>query len=191
MAAAGDGGGARRHERRHEIVLIGPQGAGKSTIGRLLAARLGVPWVEMDAVCRRYYEELGYDPATAWRERERLEVHALERLLADHRGCVFSLGAGHTLYDDPVHVARARRALAPFAAVVLLLPAPDPAAAVEALQARRRVKRRAHEVQVGHRSSRDLATLTVYTAGRTPEETCEEILRRAPRPAGGRAPRPR
>jgi shikimate kinase len=47
------------------VVLIGPEGAGKSTVGRLIAERLGVPWVEMDAVCRRYYEEDGYDAEMA------------------------------------------------------------------------------------------------------------------------------
>lgn len=172
--------GARRRE---EIVLLGPQGAGKSTLGRLLASRLGVPWVEMDAVCRRYYEELGYDPATAWRERERLEVYALERLLAEHRGCVFSLGAGHSLYDNPAYFARARRALAPFANVVFVLPAPDPGTSIDILQARRRVKRSAHEVEVTHPSNHTLATITVYTEGQTPEQTGDEILRRVQRDA--------
>jgi dephospho-CoA kinase len=50
-ANAGDAPDGRA--RRLEIVLIGPQGAGKTMVGKLLAERLGVPWAEMDAVCRR------------------------------------------------------------------------------------------------------------------------------------------
>lgn len=169
---------------RSEIVLIGPQGIGKSTLGRMLADRLGVPWVELDAICRRYYEEVGYDPATAWRERERLEVHALERVLAEHRDCVFSLGAGHSLYEEDAFFARARRALTPFANVVLLLPIPDLEASVELLHARRGGKRAACELEVKHRSNHELATLTVYTKGKSPEQTAEEIIWRIRAPGG-------
>ncbi|HEY1408430.1 MAG TPA: shikimate kinase [Promineifilum sp.] len=39
---------------RSEIILIGPIGAGKSTIGRLLAERLGLPQVSMDDIRYRY-----------------------------------------------------------------------------------------------------------------------------------------
>ena len=39
---------------RSEIILIGPIGAGKSTIGRLLAERLDLPQVSMDDSRCRY-----------------------------------------------------------------------------------------------------------------------------------------
>jgi XRE family transcriptional regulator, aerobic/anaerobic benzoate catabolism transcriptional regulator len=42
---------ARQHKRiPHSIALVGVRGAGKSTIGKLLARRLGIPFVEFDAM---------------------------------------------------------------------------------------------------------------------------------------------
>jgi hypothetical protein len=112
-----------------------------------------------------------------WRERERFEVHALERLLEEHHGCVFSLGAGHALYDNPHYLRRAERALAPFANVILLLPSPNREEAVDLLQeARPSVARRDHETEVAHPSYGRLATATVYTKGKTPEQTRDEVL---------------
>jgi adenylate kinase family enzyme len=34
----------------HRILVVGASGSGKSTVARFLAARLGVPWVELDAI---------------------------------------------------------------------------------------------------------------------------------------------
>ncbi len=46
-----------------DVVLIGPMGAGKSTLGKLLAANLGRPQVSLDAVRWGYYREIGFDEA--------------------------------------------------------------------------------------------------------------------------------
>jgi hypothetical protein len=84
--------------------------------------------------------------------------------------------------EDPALFARVQRALAPFRNVVLLLPSPDPAESVRILKGRygglesNGVDFDAHFVT--HDSNHDLATLVVYTEGKTPEETCAEILRR-------------
>jgi hypothetical protein len=189
--------------RREEPVLIGPMAAGKSTLGRLLARRLGRPRVALDDVRFAYYAELGYDPALADRLRREagflalarywkpFEVHAVERALAEHRGCVFDFGAGHSVYDDPALFARAQRALAPFAHVVLLLPAPDPTESVRVLRERRGGRPAVHggvdfdEYFVTHPSNRTLATHTLYTAGQTPDEACEALVRLVqPAPSG-------
>ena len=42
---------ARQHKRiPHSIALVGVRGAGKSTVGRMLARRLGIPFVELDSM---------------------------------------------------------------------------------------------------------------------------------------------
>ena len=54
-----------------DIILIGPIGAGKSTLAALLAERLGVPRCGMDIERWPYMQEAGYDPAVADEIRKR------------------------------------------------------------------------------------------------------------------------
>jgi XRE family transcriptional regulator, aerobic/anaerobic benzoate catabolism transcriptional regulator len=46
---------SRRQKKRipHSIALVGVRGAGKSTIGKMLARRLGIPFVEVDAMLEK------------------------------------------------------------------------------------------------------------------------------------------
>lgn len=114
-------------------------------------------------------------------------LYALERLLADHSECVFDLGAGHSVYRDEASLERARKALAPYANVVLLLPCPDLDEAARVLQERNRDNEwlNTFRAQRGydpnehflcHHSNDDLAKIIVYTEGKAPEETRDEIL---------------
>ena len=50
IAATPHAGGRHRRRRsaRRSVVLVGMMGAGKSSIGRRLAARLGIPFVDAD-----------------------------------------------------------------------------------------------------------------------------------------------
>jgi shikimate kinase len=83
------------------VVLCGLSGAGKSTVGALLAAALGRPFVDIDAVVER---EAGVpvrtifsrDGEPAFRQRERA---AAARALAAPPPAVIALGGG-ALEDD-------------------------------------------------------------------------------------------
>jgi hypothetical protein len=178
---------------RDEIVLIGPAGAGKSTQGRLLAARLGLPGCSFDELRWAYYAAAGYDEDLARRTSEAggflalywywkpFEIDGLERLVAEHRDCVFDLGAGHSVYEHRPFFERARRALAPFRNVVLLVPSPDDDTSIRLLRERDAAAELAGAFDftahfVAHPSNRALATHVVYTAGKTPEETRDEVL---------------
>ena len=96
---------------------------------------------------------------------------------------MFDLGAGHSVYEHRDFFERARRALAPFRNVVLLIPSPDTDTSIRLLRARGAAE--GDDVAtdfdfithfVTHPSNRELATHVVYTAGKTPDETCDEIL---------------
>jgi XRE family aerobic/anaerobic benzoate catabolism transcriptional regulator len=92
------------------IALLGLRGAGKSTIGRRLARRLRVPFVELD----RRVEEAGglsLDEIFALHGQEyyrRLEREALERLLADERPAVVATGGGIVTSGDTYSLLRRR-----------------------------------------------------------------------------------
>lgn len=86
---------------RPRVVLVGPMGAGKTTVGRLLADVLGVTLrdtdEEVEAVAGRSVQDLFVDEGEA-RFRE-LEKAAVAAALADHDGVV-SLGGGAVLDAD-------------------------------------------------------------------------------------------
>jgi shikimate kinase len=172
------------------IILIGPMKVGKTTVAGLLAARLGIPQQALDKSRKIYYKEIGYDSEYALRLVESgaleaalqyckpFEVHAVERHLAESRDCVIDFGAGQSVQDDPVLCERVRQALAPYSNVVLLLPDPDAEQSIAYLDERIDEDLRgvnAHYIR--HPANRALAKAIVYTIGKSPEETCDEILR--------------
>jgi XRE family aerobic/anaerobic benzoate catabolism transcriptional regulator len=78
------------------VALLGVRGAGKSTIGAKLAARLGVEFLELD---RLVESEAGLALADLFATHgedyfRRLEVAALRRLLAERRSAVLATGGG-------------------------------------------------------------------------------------------------
>jgi shikimate kinase len=79
---------------RHNIVLIGFMGSGKSSIGRLVAGRLGFQFVDTDAVV---WSARDRDPGIFAQHGEahfrELETAALESM-ARARPCVISTGGG-------------------------------------------------------------------------------------------------
>jgi shikimate kinase len=177
-----------------DIILIGPMGAGKSTQGKLLAEKLGLPRCPMDDVRWAYYKEIGYDEERAKEIRQKegflgvyrywkpFEAHAVERLLSEHSGCVIDFGAGHSVYEDDALFARVQRVMAPYENVVLLLPSPDLDESARLLRERSGGDAGEgpdlNEHFVKHHSNHDLARIVVYTKEKSPEETRDEILGR-------------
>ncbi|MEO0363983.1 MAG: shikimate kinase [Pseudomonadota bacterium] len=79
----------------HTVVLVGPMGAGKSSVGRRLASLLGYEFADTDAeVERRTGVDIPYvferEGEAGFRERER---QALESLI-DRRATVLATGGG-------------------------------------------------------------------------------------------------
>lgn len=183
-------------------ILIGPLGAGKTTVGRLLAEKLNLPFCSVDNVRLAYYQKAGYDKTLAsqiaaseqgiqgvLRYSKPFEARMVEKVLADHHG-IIDFGASNSVYDDKDLFARIENALAPYPNVILLLPSPDMDESVEILKKRlTRMLTEAgkeftdelfelNEYFVKHPSNHQLAKLVIYTKDKTPEEICDELVQK-------------
>jgi XRE family aerobic/anaerobic benzoate catabolism transcriptional regulator len=87
-------GDAETEGRAGRIALIGLRGAGKTTLGRLLAERLGVPFLELD---REIERESGVSLATIFdfygqAGFRRMERRCLDRVIEEHPAFVLATG---------------------------------------------------------------------------------------------------
>ncbi len=178
-----------------DIVLVGPMGAGKSTVAALLAAELARPVCNVDALREKYYPMQGLtlaDVKSIEREHgfralyERMkpfEIHMVEQVLVDYAGSVFDFGAGNSVYTDPDHVGRIQRLLDHLPNVFLLLPCADLTDAMLSLNRTsgdhldlERLELNRHFLTSPSNSL--LAKHTLYTHNSSPNETCVKILSR-------------
>ena len=168
------------HGEPPAVVLVGPPGAGKSSVGRLLASRLGVPFVDTDDLVKR---EAGKpvgdifveDGEQVFRELERGAVaRGLEAI--GLRGGVLALGSGAVL-DIEVRQMISRGTVvyleAAFATVAkrsgldrprVVIPG-NPRGMLRAMLDERRP------------IYAELAELTVSTDGMAPEEVADDLAR--------------
>lgn len=98
---AGAFGAAMQEGRRHRIALIGLRGAGKSTLGRALAASRGVPFIELDREIERdsglaLGEIFALYGQAAFR---RFERRCLETVIERHQAAVIATGG--SLVSEP------------------------------------------------------------------------------------------
>ncbi len=126
------------------IRLVGPGGAGKTTVGAALAHRLEVPFVDLDRPfadragdISAYLAAHGYEAYA----RQNIQVY-LDALRALDAGTVFALSSGFMTYDDDAHgdYRRVRREIATSPSTAVLLPSFDCEACV-AETVRRQLKR--------------------------------------------------
>ncbi|MFF5368207.1 shikimate kinase [Streptomyces sp. NPDC013187] len=158
------------------VVLVGPMGVGKSTVGQLLAERLGLSYRDTDddivADQGRTVAEIFVDEGEpAFRAIEKAAVH---RALAEHDG-VLALGGGAILDADT-------RALLAGQRVAYLSMDVEEAVKRTGLNAARPLlavnpRKQWRELMEARRHLyEEVATAVVATDGRTPEEVTEAAL---------------
>ncbi|ANJ06519.1 shikimate kinase [Streptomyces parvulus] len=159
------------------VVLVGPMGVGKSSVGRLLAERLGVGYRDTDedivAAEGRTIAEIFVDEGeSAFRE---LEKNAVRAALSGHEG-VLALGGGAVLD------AGTRALLAAGQRVVYLSMDVEEAVRRTGLNAARPLlavnpRKQWRELMEARRHLyEEAATVVVATDGRTPEEVTQAAL---------------
>lgn len=172
----------------HTIYLTGFMGTGKSTVARLLAARLGVPSLDLDAAIveragRPIADIFARDGESAFRT---LESHALSLLTVDarERGAVIATGGGVPVAEanrqmmfengwvicldarpETIHERiRAQLRTDGQAGVRPLLDEPDALGRIRALKSARQF-------------AYSLAHWTIHTDQLSPEEVADEVVR--------------
>jgi shikimate kinase len=158
------------------VVLVGPMGVGKSTVGRLLAERLGVGYRDTDddivADQGRAIAEIFVDEGEP--VFRAIEKAAVTRALAGHDG-VLALGGGSILDEDTRSLLAGQRVLylsmdVEEAVKRTGLNAARPLLAVNPRkQWRELMEARRHLYE-------SIATAVVATDGRTPEEVTDIAL---------------
>lgn len=159
------------------VVLIGPPGAGKSTVGALVAQRLELPFVDTDAWVvqedgRSISEIFVVEGEPAFR---RLEAQVTQRALASDG--VVALGGGAPMQPDVATLLDGHR-------VVFLDVAIGDAAGRVGFDRSRPLlgmnPRASWTRLMDHRrpTYESLATWVVDTAGRTPEEVAAQVVAR-------------
>ncbi|MFF2776753.1 shikimate kinase [Streptomyces sp. NPDC058052] len=158
------------------VVLVGPMGSGKSTVGALLAARLGAPYRDTDAdIVAAEGREISDVFVEDGEEHFRaLEKAAVARAVAEHEG-VLALGGGAVLDADT-------RALLAGLPVAYLSMDIEEAVRRVGLGAARPLlavnpRRQWRELMDARRHLyEEVARVVVATDARTPEEVAEAIL---------------
>jgi shikimate kinase len=107
------------------IQLVGPGGAGKSTVGAALAARLGWPLVDLDREFERRHTDIdAFIAAHGYAAYARENVETYLAAARDLQACVLVLSSGFMVYPESVHpaYAAAREAIARDRATFVLVP---------------------------------------------------------------------
>ncbi|QLJ01415.1 shikimate kinase [Streptomyces sp. NEAU-sy36] len=159
-----------------QVVLVGPMGVGKSTVGRLLAERLGTGYRDTDddivAAEGRTISEIFVDEGEEFFRA--LEKAAVAAALAGHEG-VLALGGGAILDADT-------RALLAGQRVVYLSMGVEEAVRRTGLNVARPLlavnpRKQWRELMEARRHLyEEVATAVVETDGRTPEEVAQAAL---------------
>jgi shikimate kinase len=169
--------GSGRNGQGPAVVLVGPPGAGKSTVGALLAGKLGVGFTDVDELIvartgRSIADIFTADGEPVFRELEEAEV---ARALAAHQG-VLALGGGAVLSERTRAALRGHRVV--FLSVRMaegvrrtglstarpLLAGVNPRATFAAL------------LQARLPLYREVATVEIATDGRSPDEVTQDVL---------------
>ena len=179
--STGPGGGAEEAGGRDVVVLIGPPSSGKSSVGALLAAGLGLPLVDTDdLVVQAAGKPVGdifvEDGEGTFRELERAAVaRGLDGL--ETGGGILALGSGAVLDPDVRRMIQQRKIVylaASFGTVAKRTGFDKPRVVIPG-NPRGRLRTMLDERRAVYES---LAGLTVSTDDLFPEEVAADLLKR-------------
>lgn len=170
------------------IILMGPIGAGKTTQAKLLAKKLDMPRCSYDDVKGQYWKDLGVKKSIVdFIEKEQGEyamisymnefkAQTVELIIKDHPDHIIDLGGGAQTFDEPHQIEKVRAAFEPISNIFLLLPSTDLQTNINTLPGLKQ-NFPINAYLIIHPTNELLSKKTIYTLGKTPEETANEIIR--------------
>ncbi|RFU77971.1 shikimate kinase [Trichoderma arundinaceum] len=178
------------------IIFIGPEGSGKSTIGKIIANTLAKELYSLDRHRDELYAPYGYDKALAekiyeeqglwpfYQHWKRFEYQAVSHILQnavkegdEFYGKILDFGAGHSVYEDAQEFTRVEALMEPYRNVILVMPCEDVDEAVKITEARRGHELGLNKHFMEHPSNKKLAKHIIYTKDTTAEECAERVLK--------------
>lgn len=172
------------------IIIIGPIGVGKSTVAPEVARRTSKKHIDMDALRGQIYaltdfsEELAekaYDKGgiIGWHDYQKpFELFAVKTLLEQYTNAVIEFGGGQSVYTDATQADVFLSLVKDEPFVILMLPCEDSERSKKVLSKRARNKgeRILNDIFITSETNKNAAKYVVYTDGKTPEETIDEIV---------------
>jgi len=170
--------GAPRLALARPLVLSGFMATGKSTVGNLVAARLGVPFVDTDACLAeqagmRIGELFASEGEARFRERE---AQLVLPLLEDASPRVIGFGGGTVTISRVRHKALERATVVTLTATAETIVARVPSLPDRPNLLAASPLERARDLLTLRRDAYGECHATVATEGRTPEEIAEQVL---------------
>ena len=108
------------------IILIGPRASGKTSVGKILAARSGLPFLDADAVFSKLYGSISdYQKEHGWEKFRSRETAMLEQICASnlHSRIILAAGGGAVAHNNGLaYRERNVQVLRNFGYVFYLLP---------------------------------------------------------------------
>jgi shikimate kinase len=173
------------------LVLIAPRGIHLETSAKALAEKLKRPLHSPHDFSDDEWKSLGFNMKTeilafakggayeAYCQKVHLRIATVAELLANPNPSIIILPPDYVVYESPENLALVQQMLREKAHVILLTATPDSDENARLLDADLSKMTDWSEVNaywVRHPSNEKLAKHQVYTAGRTEQETCDEIL---------------
>lgn len=163
------------------IILIGPSGAGKTTVAKELKKKTGMPWRNLDSFANELRDTVFRNKNISADDFNYYMLSTfLKKAQQNNLYGIVDFGAGHSVFDDKATSEKVRIMLKPFKNVVLLLPCEDEERALNIMAMRHKSKKKTKDNKNFFESqcNKELATILIYENDRNPSEIADEIILR-------------
>ena len=170
---------------KNSVLLIGPMGTGKSTLSKMISTNLQMPRISLD---NREQLKSFYDKRNYFNDFKDFEFYLTCSILTNlTEPSVIDFGAGHSVYENPIMFFEFQKLISKFSNVVYIIPSENKEESIQILNDRltsrnvslKELNDNKHFISMP--CNEQLATITLYTKNKNPEQTCEELMRKIER----------